>query len=37
MKYKTEIEISKKESKDLVSYAKIINKINNKMMAIGDT
>lgn len=37
MKYKTENEISKKESKDLVSYAKIINKIDNKMMAIGDT
>lgn len=35
MKYKPEGELSKKSSKELVNYAKIINKIDNKMMLIN--
>ena len=34
-KYKTEGKISKKESKQLVSYAKAINKIDNNMMILS--
>lgn len=35
MKYKPEREISKKASKELVSYAKIINKMENKIMLLN--
>ena len=34
-KYKTEGKISKKESKQLISYAKAINKIDNNMMILS--
>lgn len=34
MKYKPKQEISKQASKELVSYAKIINKLDNKIMAL---
>ena len=32
VKYKSEQDISKKMSEELVAYAKIINKFDNKMM-----
>ncbi len=35
IKYKTEGKISKKESKQLISYAKAINKIDNNMMILS--
>lgn len=35
-KYKTEQPITNKTSKDLVSYAKVINKLDNKMMLLGN-
>ena len=35
MKYKTKGEISKKESKEWVNYAKIINRLDNKMMLLN--
>lgn len=35
MKYKTEAEISKKESREWINYAKMINKIDNKMMLLN--
>lgn len=35
MKYKTDKEISKKESREWINYAKIINKIDNKMMLLN--
>ena len=34
LKYKTDEDVSKKTSKELVSYANIINKIDNKMMLL---
>ena len=34
-KYKAEGKISKKESKQLISYAKAINKIDNNMMILS--
>lgn len=36
MKYKTEKEITKKNSKDLINCAKIVNKLDNKMMLMSD-
>ena len=35
MKYKAENEISKKESKEWVNYAKIIHKLDNKMTLLS--
>lgn len=35
LKYKTDEDVSKKTSKELVSYANIINKIDNKMMLLN--
>ena len=32
MKYKSDKEISKKKSKELVNYAKIVNNLDNKIM-----
>ena len=37
VKYKSDQDISKKASKELVSYAKIINKFDNKMMGLKNT
>lgn len=36
MKYKTDKEITKKNSKDLINCAKIVNKLDNKMMLMSD-
>ena len=36
MKYKTDKEVSKKTSKELVNYAKIVNKIDNKIMLMNN-
>ena len=36
MKYKPDRELSKKESKELVSYAKMVNKLDNKMMLLSE-
>ena len=36
MKYKSDKEINKKESKELVNYAKIVNKIDNKIMLMNE-
>ena len=35
IKYKPEVEVNKKASKDLVSYAKMVNKLDNKMMLLS--
>lgn len=37
VKYKSDQDISKKASKELVSYAKIINKFDNKMIGLKNT
>lgn len=37
VKYKSDQDVSKKASKELVSYAKIINKFDNKMMGLKNT
>ena len=37
VKYKSDQDLSKKASKELVSYAKIINKFDNKMMGLKNT
>lgn len=36
MKYKPEEEVSKKMSKELINYAKIISKLDNKMMLLSE-
>ena len=36
MKYKTDKEVNKKTSKELVNYAKIVNKIDNKIMLMNN-
>ena len=36
MKYKPDKELSKKESKELVSYAKMVNKLDNRMMLLSE-
>ena len=36
MKYKTDKEVSKKTSKELVNYAKIVNKMDNKLMLMNN-
>ena len=36
MKYKNNKEIKKATSKELISYAKIINKLDNKMMMLNN-
>lgn len=36
MKYKTDKEITKRNSKDLINCAKIVNKLDNKMMLMSD-
>ena len=35
IKYKPEVEVNKKATKDLVSYAKMVNKLDNKMMLLS--
>ena len=36
MKYKTDKQINKKDSKELVNYAKIVNKMDNKIMLMNN-
>ena len=36
MKYKTDKEVNKKTSKELVNYAKIVNKMDNKIMLMNN-
>ena len=36
MKYKTDKEVNKKTSKELVNYAKIVNKMDNKLMLMNN-
>ena len=36
MKYKTDKEVNKKTSKELVNYAKIVNKMDNKLMLMNE-
>ena len=35
MKYKSEKEVDKKTSKELVNYAKIVNKLDSKIMLLN--
>lgn len=37
MKYKTDKKVNKKKSKELVNYAKIVNKLDNKIMLMNDS
>ena len=36
MKYKTDKEVNKKTSKELVNYAKIVNRMDNKIMLMNN-